>query len=231
MKLLLVDADARPAQRLRQALAAHGHVVDTCPDGDEAGHLLLQARYALVLLRDGPPGPSAQHTLQALQRLQDRGGAQVLVVGAAGADERARVLRAGADDYLREPFELAEALARIQALCRRRGRWLSLDQHIAFADLEMDFVRRHAARQGRPLALTAQEFALLAVLARNLRTVLSRAELREHLWPHDFDSDSNVVDVAVRRLRAKLDRNFETPLLHTVRGAGYVLDDRRLLPD
>ncbi|MFY9514423.1 MAG: response regulator transcription factor [Rubrivivax sp.] len=221
MKLLVVHPDERSAHRLRQALAGHGHVVEVCPDPCKVEQLVAGGSHDLVLFKDAPPNHSAE---QLLRSHREPFVARRLVFGCdAGPDQRARVLRAGADDYLVEPFVLAEALARIVALCRRQGRRIAFEHQMCLLDLELDLARRQAARHGRTLELTAQEFTLLAVFARHAGQVLSRAQLREHLWGEAVDSDSNLVEVAVRRLRLKLDRGMHPRLLHTVRGAGYVL--------
>lgn len=222
MKLLLVHPSQQDASKLRHALMAHGHVVDVSLDADHAEALLGAGSYELTVLRDSPPDLLATQSIGLLARAAP--GGPILVLGGASlAEERVRVLRAGADDYLPEPFALTELLARIEALRRRRGQTLCFEDRIAFADLELDLLRRHASRQGRSLALTAQEFVLLAVLARHAGTVLSRAQLREQLWCDGEDGDTNVVEVAIRRLRSKLDKSYRNKLLRTVRGAGYVL--------
>lgn len=224
MKLLVIHPSNRAALRLRQALAGHGHVIDVCVDAQSAQPFAAAGSHDLILIKDDPPRHAAE---SALRVLQDLASTKRLVFGGdRGPDERARILRAGADDYLLEPFAMAEVLARIDALCRRQGGRASFEPHVALLDLELDLIRRQASRQGRPLGLTVQEFTLLAVFARHHGHVLTRSQLRDHLWGEQIESDSNLVEVAVRRLRSKLDRHFEPKLLHTVRGAGYVLDER-----
>lgn len=223
MKLLVVEADEAAAAGLRRALREHGHVADVCADAANALHLALEGTQDLLILSDRLHGASALHVLA---ELRSRRSTPVLVLGDnADADERARVLRMGADDYLVRPFALAELLARVHALWRRQAARLDTASRVTIRDLELDLLRRQARRQGRLLPLTAQEFKLLSVLALHQGTVLSRSALRDLLWDDGFESDTNVVDVAVRRLRAKVDRPFAVKLLRTVRGAGYVLDE------
>jgi two-component system, OmpR family, copper resistance phosphate regulon response regulator CusR len=141
-------------------------------------------------------------------------------------EDRVRGLHAGADDYLLKPFAFSELLARIRALLRRSGQPQSEATVLRMGDLEVDLLRRKATRASQRLALTAKEFSLLSLLLQRSGEVLARTTLAEQVWDMNFDSDTNVVDVAVRRLRAKLDDPFPTKLLHTVRGMGYVLEQR-----
>lgn len=224
MKILVIEGDTRRAHNIRHALAEHGHVVDTCADGSDGQHMALVGAYDLLILDHKVAGTSA---LEILGSVRQRHSMPVILTGEADdPDERAHALRLGADDYLVRPVSMSELLARVHVISRRRGSRDALADRLIVSDLEIDLVRRQARRAGRLLALSAQEFKLLALLARHSGTVLCRAQVREQLWDEDFESDSNVVEVAIRRLRAKIDRPFPTPLLHTVRGVGYVLDEQ-----
>lgn len=224
MKVLVVESDARHAKRIRHALAEHGHVVETCADGSDGCHMALVGAFDLLILGDKVAGPPA---LEILASIRQRRRIPVMLMSETdNPAERTRALRLGADDVLVRPIAMSELLARVQAIWRRVGSRHTVSDKLVVADLEIDLVRRQVRRGGRLLALSAQEFKLLALLARHAGTVLSRSQLRELLWDEDFESDSNVVEVAVRRLRSKIDRTFPTPLLHTIRGIGYVLDEK-----
>lgn len=222
MRLLVVEDEPKLAQYLRQGLSEHGYVVDVAPDGIAGRHLAAQGRYDLVLLDVMLPGMDGFALLQALRETQDM---PVLMLTARDkVEDRVKGLQTGADDYLVKPFAFSELLARIQALLRR-GRPQELTV-LRLGDLELDLARRKALRAGRRLDLTAKEFTLLALLMRRQGEVLSRTTLAEQVWDMNFDSNTNVVEVAIRRLRAKLDDPFPVKLLHTVRGMGYVLELR-----
>jgi two-component system copper resistance phosphate regulon response regulator CusR len=191
-----------------------------------AAILATEGQYDLVLLDVMLPGLDGYAVLQELRR-----GKHVPVLMLTARDEvedRVRGLQAGADDYLVKPFALSELLARVQALLRRSA--LSSDSQdptvLSLADLEVDLLRRKASRSKQRLDLTAKEFTLLTLLLRRHGQVISRTALAEQVWDMNFDSNTNVVEVAVRRLRGKIDDAFEKKLLHTVRGMGYVLEDR-----
>ncbi|MFM1990570.1 MAG: hypothetical protein RJA99_3527 [Pseudomonadota bacterium] len=227
MRILLVEDTPRLADYVARGLRENGHVVDTALDGIDGRHLALEGHYDLVLLDVMLPGVDGFGVLDALRRTGSR-TAVLMLTARDAVEDRVRGLRAGADDYLVKPFAFAELLARIEAL-GRRGR-LDAEQAelgtLRLADLELDLIRRRATRAAQRLDLTAKEFTLLTLLLRRRGEVLSRTVLAEQVWDMRFDSDTNVVEVAVRRLRAKLDDPFEHRLLHTVRGMGYVLEDR-----
>ncbi|MEI7445792.1 MAG: heavy metal response regulator transcription factor [Burkholderiales bacterium] len=227
MRILLVEDTPRLADYVARGLRENGHVVDTALDGIDGRHLALEGHYDLVLLDVMLPGVDGFGVLEALRRAGSR--AAVLMLTACDAvEDRVRGLRAGADDYLVKPFAFAELLARIEALGRRGRRDAEPGDlgTLRLADLEVDLIRRRATRGGQRLELTAKEFTLLSLLLRRRGEVLSRTVLAEQVWDMRFDSDTNVVEVAIRRLRAKLDEPFGQRLLHTVRGMGYVLEDR-----
>ena len=186
----------------------------------------MQGDYNMVLLDVVLPGIDGFGVLAALRESKNT---PVMMVSANDrVEDRVRGLEAGADDYLVKPFAFSELLARVQALLRRGERGLQREPNVlTLGDLEVDLVRRRARRGGQRLDLTAQDFALLSALLRRRGEVLSRSVLTEAVWDMHFDSDSNVVDVAIRRLRAKLDDPHPVKLLHTVRGMGYVLELQR----
>ncbi len=223
MRILVIEDQAKTAAYLRKGLSEHGFVVDLAEDGDEGLRLAGSAGYDLVVLDVMLPRRDGWSVIEGLRG----GGCQtpVLVLTARDAvDDRVKGLELGADDYLVKPFAFSELLARVRSLLRR-GPAPQLEV-VHIADLEIDLLRRRAARTGRRLDLTPKEFALLSLLARRTGEVLSRTVIAEQVWDMNFDSDTNVVDVAIRRLRRKVDDPFEPKLVHTVRGIGYVLEVR-----
>jgi two-component system copper resistance phosphate regulon response regulator CusR len=227
MRILVIEDELRLADYLRKGLSESGYVVDVAHDGIDGLHLALEGTYDLVVLDVMLPGKDGFEVLGALRA---RRRTPVLMLTARDAvEDRVKGLTQGADDYLGKPFSFSELLARVQALLRRGSadRDLRAVTTLCLADLEVDLARRKATRAGKRLDLTPKEFNLLVLLLRRRGEVLSRTVLAEQVWDINFDSDTNVVEVAVRRLRAKLDEPFESKLLHTVRGMGYVLEERR----
>ena len=226
MRILVIEDEPKLAEYLRKGLSESGYVVDVAADGIDGAHLAVQGSYDLILLDVMLPGIDGFGVLKALR--QERDTPVLMLTARDRVEDKVRGLQEGADDYLAKPFAFSELLARVQALLRRGGGERSTQEVTTFrvADLEVDLVRRKAQRSGQRLDLTAKEFALLALLLRRRGEVLSRTVLAEQVWDMNFDSDTNVVEVAVRRLRGKLDDPFETKLLHTVRGMGYVMEDR-----
>jgi two-component system copper resistance phosphate regulon response regulator CusR len=200
-----------------------GYVVDTASNGVEGRHLAVEGEYQLVLLDVMLPGLDGFAVLEDLRKSKDT--PVIMLTAADSIDDRIRGLKTGADDYLAKPFAFTELVARVQAVLRRGayGRTYDTDRLI-LGDLEVDAVRRRAYRGGIRLNLSAQEFTLLSVLLHHRGEVMSRTVLTELVWDMRFDGDSNVVEVAIRRLRAKLDDPFPRKMLHTVRGMGYMLD-------
>lgn len=226
MKLLVVEDEPKAAAYLRKGLAEEGHVVEVAHNGVDGLHLACVHDYDLVILDGMLPGIDGLAVLAALRQSKST---PVLMLTARGqVEDRVRGLQTGADDYLVKPFAFSELVARIHALLRRQGpgRPGLETTLLRVADLEIDLLRRRAVRAGQRLELTAKEFSLLTLLMRRQGEVLSRTELAEQVWDMNFDSETNVVEVAIRRLRLKLDQPFERPLLHTVRGMGYVLEAR-----
>lgn len=222
MRILVIEDEPKLADYLKKGLSEQSHVVDLACDGVDGLHLALEGVYDLIVLDVMLPGVDGFGVLAAVREQKDT---PILMLTARDAvEDRVRGLEGGADDYLVKPFAFSELLARVQALLRRgRSQEPTL---LRLADLELDLARRRAQRGGRRLDLTAKEFNLLALLLRRQGQVLSRTTLAEQVWDMNFDSDTNVIDVAVRRLRSKLDDPYDTKLLHTVRGMGYVLESR-----
>ncbi len=227
MKLLVVDDEVKLAQYLQKGLSEEGYVVDVTHNGIDALHLAMEGSYDLIILDSMLPGVDGLAVLTALRQSKQT---PVLMLTARGrVEDRVMGLQAGADDYLVKPFAFSELVARVNALLRRGKptNQAAAGTRLEVADLEIDLMRRKATRAGQRLDLTAKEFTLLTLLVRRHGEVLSRTEIAEQVWDINFDSETNVIDVAVRRLRAKLDAPFDRPLLHTVRGVGYVLDEQR----
>ncbi|WP_025135564.1 heavy metal response regulator transcription factor [Achromobacter sp. DH1f] len=222
MRILVIEDEPKLADYLKKGLSEQSHVVDLARDGVNGLHLALEGSHDLIVLDVMLPGVDGFGILASVRARKDT---PILMLTARDAvEDRVRGLEGGADDYLVKPFAFSELLARVQALLRR-GR--SQEPTVfRLADLELDLARRKATRGGQRLDLTAKEFNLLALLLRRQGQVLSRTTLAEQVWDMNFDSDTNVIDVAVRRLRSKLDDPFEAKLLHTVRGMGYVLESR-----
>jgi two-component system copper resistance phosphate regulon response regulator CusR len=223
VKILVVEDEKKTAAYLNKGLAENGFVVDVARRGDDGLHLARTAAYDLIILDVTLPGLDGWSVLTEL-RQEGRQTPVLFLTARDAVPDRVRGLELGADDYLVKPFAFSELLARVRTLLRR-GPARPPDT-VRVADLELDLVRHRASRAGRRLDLTPREFALLALLARRAGEVLSRTLIAEQVWDMNFDCDSNVVDVHVRRLRAKADEPFEPRLIHTVRGVGYVLEAR-----
>jgi two-component system, OmpR family, copper resistance phosphate regulon response regulator CusR len=225
MRLLVIEDEAKLAAYLHKGLTENGYVVDVAANGIDGRHLALEGSYDLFLLDVMLPGVDG---FGILTSIRSRGNAPVLMLTARDkVDDRVRGLQEGADDYLVKPFAFSELLARVAALLRRGlSTTNGLTTRLQLADLELDLASRKAYRAGQRLELTAKEFALLTLLLRRRGQILSRTTIAEQVWDMNFDSDTNVVEVAVRRLRSKMDEPFAAKLLHTVRGMGYVLEDR-----
>jgi heavy metal response regulator len=226
MKLLVIEDEVKLAEYLRKGLMEEGFVVDVAQNGIDGLHLAMESDYELLVLDSMLPGIDGLSLLAALR--QSKRTPVLMLTARVRVEDRVRGLQSGADDYLVKPFAFSELLARIQGLLRRAAPTSTPAGAtvLGLADLEIDLMRRKAMRAGRRLDLTAQEFSLLALFVRRQGEVLSRTEIAEQVWDMNFDSATNVIDVAIRRLRGKLDAPFERTLLHTVRGMGYVLEVR-----
>lgn len=221
MKILVVEDDVKTARFLKKGLSEAGFVVDVASDGLAAIHLSRELTFDLIVLDVMLPAADGWQVIQELRC----GGIETPVLLLTSRDsvaDRVKGFELGADDYLVKPFAFAELLARIKALLKRSpGRRQDV---LRIADLEIDVTRHRASRAGQRIDLTAKEFVLLTLLVRRAGEVLSRTMIAEAVWDVNFDSDTNVVDVNVRRLRMKVDDPFPRKLIKTVRGAGYVLD-------
>ena len=225
MRLLLIEDEAKLASYLRQGLSEEGFVVETASNGVDGLHMATQGHYDLIVLDGMLPGIDGLGVLAALRHSRDT---PVLMLTARGAvEDRVKGLQSGADDYLTKPFAFSELVARLHVLMRR-GKTGSVSEPtvLRLHDLEMDLLKRRATRAGKRLDLSAKEFNLLALFLRRPGEVLSRTEIAEQVWDMNFDSNTNVVEVAIRRLRSKVDEPFDLTLLHTVRGMGYVMELR-----
>lgn len=225
MKILVIEDEVRLAAYLQKGLTEEGHVVEVVHNGVDGLHLAIEGQFDLVILDSMLPGLDGLSLLAALRQTRS---IPVLMLTARGrVEDRVQGLRAGADDYLVKPFAFSELVARIEVLLRRQQQVAAPTVHLlGLGDLEVDLLRRKATRAGQRLDLTAKEFKLLALLLRRQGEVLSRTEIAEQVWDANFDHGTNVIDVAIRRLRNKLDGPFPMPLLHTIRGVGYVLEER-----
>ena len=223
MRVLVVEDEKKLAEYLRKGLSESGHVVDVAHDGIDGKHLAVHGEYDLVVLDIMLPGIDGFGVLKAIRECKDT--AVLMLTARDSIEDRVKGLQDGADDYLVKPFAFSELLARLNALMRRGARSSSLDATtLKLGDLELDLARRKVSREGRRIDLTAKEFTLLALLLRRHGEVLSRTVLAEQVWDMNFDSDTNAVEVAIRRLRAKMDDPFDKKMLRTVRGMGYVLE-------
>ena len=221
MRLLLIEDDAKLSRLLVRGLREEGFAVDATGDGEDGAWRAVENEYDAVILDVNLPGMDG---FQVLDKMRAKGRrTPVLMLTARGAlQDRLRGLNGGADDYLKKPFDFEELLARIHALLRRAAP--EKEVLLRTGDLTLDPQKREVIRGGRGVDLTAKEFAILEYLLRHKGRVVSRTTLSEHAWDENFDAMSNVVDVTVYRLREKI-HALGTPLVHTVRGAGYVLRD------
>ena len=223
MKILVIEDEPRAAEYLRQGMTESGYVVEVAYNGTDGLHAAANGDHDLVILDVMLPGVDGFAVLSALRTFRQM--PVLMLTARENVDDKVRGFNLGADDYLVKPFQFPELLARVRALLKR-GQTPAADQTLRVTDLEIDPIRHRATRAGQRIDLSAKEFALLSLLAQRTGEVLSRTQIASLVWDIHFDSDTNVVEVAVRRLRAKIDDPFEEKLIHTVRGVGYVLERR-----
>lgn len=222
MRILVVEDEPKTGDYLKKGLSESGFVVDLARTGPDGLHMASSGDYDLIVLDVMLPGIDGWQVMQELRKTKD---VPVLFLTARDeVEDRVKGLELGADDYLAKPFAFAELLARVRTLMRRGRR--SEQDVIRIADLEIDVLKRRVSRSGKRIDLTAKEFALLHMLATRQGEVLSRSLIASQVWDMNFDSDTNVVDVAIRRLRLKVDDPFQRKLVHTMRGMGYVIEVR-----
>ena len=224
MRLLIVEDDDRGARYLVRGLSDSGHIVDHAADGETGLALALEGIYDILIVDRRLPGIDG---LTLVQRLREQGAEiPVLMLSAIGGmADRVAGLRAGCDDYLTKPYAFAEVLARVEVLARRadRSRHLTV---LRVADLELDTQARRASRAGREIRLQHREFLLLEHLMRHAGQVVTRSMLLEAAWDYDFEPRGNIIDMHMHRLRRKVDHGFESQLIHTIHGAGYMVRDK-----
>jgi len=221
MKILIIEDETKTGNYLKQGLTEAGFVADIARDGMDGVHLALTEAYDLVVLDVMLPGLDGWRVLQEIRRA-GRDLPVLFLTARDHVEDRVKGLDLGADDYLVKPFAFSELLARVRTLLRR-GKAMETEV-LRAADLELDLRRRRVTRAGKRIDLTAKEFALLELLLRRQGEVLPRSLIASQVWDMNFDSDTNVIEVAVRRLRSKIDDDFEPKLIKTVRGMGYVLE-------
>jgi two-component system OmpR family response regulator len=218
MRILVIEDDAEAANYLVKGLSESGHHVDLAAEGRQGLERACSGSFDAMIIDRMLPGLDGLSIVAALRAAKNL--TPVLVLSALGdVEERVKGLRAGCDDYLSKPFAFSELLARLEALSRR----VSVETRLSVADLEIDLLSRTATRAGREIELLPREFRLLEYLLRHAGHIVTRTMLLEKVWDHHFDPQTNVIDVHVSRLRQKIDKGFDSPLLHTVRGAGYTL--------
>jgi len=222
MKLLIVEDEIKTGEYIKQGLGEAGFTVDLAHNGLDGHHLAMVESYDLIILDVMLPDMNGWQILKSLREAEKE--MPVLFLTARDSiDDRVKGLELGADDYLVKPFAFAELLARIRTLLRR-GVIPATELSLSIADLALDLARHRASRGGQRIHLTTKEFALLELLVRRQGEVLPRSLIASQVWDMNFDSDTNVIDVAIRRLRAKIDDNFDLKLIQTVRGMGYMID-------
>ncbi|NUB00680.1 response regulator [Azospirillum melinis] len=221
MKILVIEDDRQAASYLAKGLKEAGHVVDVANDGKEGLFLAGAEHYDVMIVDRMLPGRDGLSLVQVLRAAGN--DTPVLFLSALGSvDDRVKGLKAGGDDYLTKPFAFSELLARIEVLVRRRGA-AQPQTRLSVGDLELDLLSRSVRRAGKAIDLLPREFSLLEYLMRNAGSVVTRTMMLENVWDYHFDPQTNVIDVHIARLRQKIDKDFPTPLIHTVRGAGYSL--------
>jgi len=221
MRVLIIEDERETAQFLLKALKESGHAADVAHDGEQGLAMARQGDYDVLVVDRMLPKRDGLSIVRALREAKDT--TPILILSALGeVDDRVKGLRAGGDDYLTKPFAFSELIARIDALARRAEPQESVSRYVV-GDLVLDRLSRRVTRGGEPILLQPREFRLLEYLMRHADQVVTRTMLLENVWDYHFDPQTNVIDVHVSRLRAKIDKGFAEPLLHTIRGAGYTI--------
>ncbi|MEN0652550.1 MULTISPECIES: response regulator transcription factor [Hyphobacterium] len=221
MRILIIEDDREAAGYIRKGLRESGHVVDHAADGEEALEMARASEYDILVVDRMLPKLDGLTVIETLRTENDRTPA--LILSALGeVDHRVEGLKAGGDDYLVKPYAFAELLARVEALARRRDPE-TVKTKLVVGDMEMDLLARTVVRGGEEIILQPREFRLLEFLMKHAGQVVTRTMLLEKVWDYHFDPQTNVIDVHISRLRSKIDKPFDQPILHTVRGAGYRL--------
>ncbi|WP_173175294.1 heavy metal response regulator transcription factor [Pseudomonas tohonis] len=223
MRVLVVEDESKTAEYLQQGLSESGYVVDRAGNGVDALHLFSHNTYGLVILDVNLPGLDGWDVLEHIRKTSRV--RVMMLTGRGRVSDKVKGLDGGADDYLVKPFEFPELLARVRSVLRR-GDEVADTPTLRVADLELDPGRHRAYRGPNRIDLTTKEFTLLHLLMSRAGEVLTRSQIISLVWDMNFDCDTNVIDVSIRRLRAKIDDPFDVKLIHTLRGVGYVLEDR-----
>ncbi|MBP0048569.1 heavy metal response regulator transcription factor [Marinobacterium sp. AK62] len=223
MRILIVEDEEKTGVYLRKGLTESGYITDLAMTGYDGLHLAMTESYDLILLDVMLPELSGWQVLEKL-REENRHTTVIFLTARDQVDDRVRGLEMGADDYLVKPFAFSELLARIRTQLRR-GMQGAEPTSLSLADLEIDLLRRRVTRGSQRISLTAKEYTLLEFLMRRRGEVLSRSLIASQVWDMNFDSDTNIIEVAIRRLRSKVDDPFQIKLIHTIRGMGYLMDE------
>ncbi|EJG2017734.1 heavy metal response regulator transcription factor [Vibrio parahaemolyticus] len=228
MKILIVEDEHKAGEYLQKGLIESGYVVDLAHDGVDGLYHATSEEYDLILLDIMLPKLDGWQVLNTL-RSSGIHTPVIMLTAKEQVEDRVRGFELGANDYVVKPYAFAELLARVQNVFRHHiaAQVVASPQTLRVADLELDMIKRVATRAGQSMSLTAKEYALLELLMRKTGQVLSRTTIASLVWDMNFDSDTNVIDVAVKRLRSKVDKPFDKPLIHTVRGMGYKLEESR----
>lgn len=225
MRILLVEDDPDTARHVQRGLAESMHVVDHTDNGNDGLGLALTEHYDVVIVDRMLPGRDGISLIKSLRETNQR--LPILILSALGdTDDRVAGLKAGGDDYLAKPFAFSELLARVEALQRRTQQDV-ITTTLQVGDLTVDLLSREVRRANQLISLQPREYRLLLYLVQHANQVVTRTMLLESVWDYHFDPQTNVIDVHISRLRSKIDRDFDSPLLHTVRGAGYVISEHR----
>lgn len=223
MRLLIVEDEKKTGEYLKKGLTESSFTVDLADNGIDGLHLAMSEDFDLIILDVMLPKLNGWQILQTL-RSSNIDTPVLMLTARDQIEDRVKGLELGADDYLVKPFAFVELLARIRNILKRNNKSVNTDTTIQIENLQLDLLRRRVFRDNEAITLTAKEFSLLELLMQRRGEVLSRSLIASQVWDMNFDSDTNVIDVAIRRLRNKIDKSFEPKLIHTIRGMGYVLD-------